>query len=221
MHLSKIRTIESRKGKLIDIFFDLFLSPMQQRRGIAVFPNMWEYETIFQCLMETDLIDKEKKGKYNLIADSADGRNISSKLFDLRLLADLKILEIGGYFSMNLSRLGAVAEKMDAAIDENEYITLQNYKTKFKGRQFDITLSKEVFDKYSGIENGKEFRQACRELLTVFSKITRKNGVSIHEGRMDEVLNKNFLNEIGLKLEYELTGKKCSPPFRIYVFKTV
>jgi len=221
MHKSKTIPIESRSGKLINIFFDLFLSPMQQRRGLAEFPNLWEYETIFQCLMETDLIDKRKKAEYDSMIDSADGENISAELFKLKPLAGLKVLEIGGYFSMNLSKLGAIAEKMDAAIDEKEHITLQNHKSKLKNRQFDITLSKEVFDRYSGIENGREFEQACRELLTVFSRVTRKGGISIHEGRMDKALNKDFLDEIGLKLEYEITGKRCTPPFKIYVFKVV
>lgn len=212
------KIIECRKGKLINIFFDLFLSPAQQRREFAEYPNMADYETLFQVLMETAPIQSEKKSKFCTIVEK-NIDNVSSELFKLRPLDGFKILEIGGYFSINLGKLGAISEKMDAAVDENEYITLQNYKNKLHNKQYDITLSKEVFDRYSEIENGKKYVVACQELLTVFSRITRKRGISIHEGRMDEALSKTFLKKIGFTIESIFLNNWCNPPFKIYVFR--
>ena len=210
--------IESRRGKIIDIFFDLFLSPMQQRTGGATFPNLWEYETIFQCIMESYFINQKIKKEYDKMLSGNPNENQSSNLIKLNPLKNIRILEIGGYFSLNIAKLGAIAEKKDSAIDEAEFITLENYKDKL-GSGYDITISKEVLDRYSGIENGKPFKATCRDLLTVFSNITRKGGISIHEGRFNTVIDAKFLNKIGFDKQIVLEGKKCEPPFKVYVFR--
>jgi len=217
-----INKIYQRRSHLIKSFKDVFLTPKQKKfYKIAELPNHWEYETIFQCIMESWLIDKNKKIQYEDLIKT-NKRDMSSELYKIKPLENLNILEIGGYFVLNLERLGAKTIKKDSAIDEKEYITLKNYKSQLKDSFFDISFSKELFDQHSGIDDNKDFNQACREMLTVFANITKRDGISIHEGSMIEIVNdNNFLESIGFKLIAILEGKRIGPVYDVYVFEKI
>ncbi|MBL7054412.1 hypothetical protein ISS05_01490 [Candidatus Woesearchaeota archaeon] len=221
-----INRIYQRRSYLTSLLKDIFLTPKQKRfQDIVQLPNHWEYETIFQCIMESWLINKNKKMEYEeLLKNNITKENIdlSSELYKIRPLENLNILEIGGYFAVNLEKLGCKAIKKDSAIEEKEHISLDNYKEQLEDNSFDISLSKEVFDQYSGIDDNKEFDKASKELLAVFSKVTKKDGMTIHEGSITNIIkDKAFLDSIGLKLICILEGKRIGPVYDVYIFKKI
>ena len=225
MHKNTINKIYQRHSHLIKSFKGVFLTPKQKKfYELAELPNHWEYETIFQCIMESWLINQHKKNQYeNLIKKYKENKkDLSSELYKIKPLENLNILEIGGYFVLNLERLSAKTIKKDSAIDEKEFISLKNYKTQLKDNFFDISFSKELFDQHSGIDDNKEFNQACKEMLTVFANLTKRDGISIHEGSMIEIVNdNNFLESIGFKLIAILEGKRIGPVYDVYVFEKI
>ena len=220
-----IKKIYQRRSSLVKSFKDIFLTPKQKKYyEFAELPNHWEYETIFQCIMESWLINKNKKIQYERLLKNnlkKENKDLSFELYKTKPLQNLDILEIGGYFVINLEKLGAKATKKDSAIDEKEHITLKNYRTQLKDNFFDITFSKELFDLNSGMNN-KEHHKECKELLTIFSNVTENDGMSVHEGSMlDIVKNKSFLNNIGFKLICTLEGKRIGPVYDIYIFNKI
>ncbi len=213
--------IKDRRDILYNKLKRLFLAPGQKKYAdIAELPNLWEYETIFQIIMGCWLISKEKKEDYDALIEMDGDR--SSELISLKPLKDLNILEIGGYFVLNLGELGANTVMKDSTIDSNDFITIENFKEKLKEDYFDITFSKEVLDRFSGVDADKDFETAAKELLTVFSKVTKINGMSLHEGHMPEIASdKSFLDKIGFELVSVFEGKRIGPEYDVYVFRKI
>lgn len=222
-----LQKMHSMRSCIYVLFKHIFLTPMQRRfYELAVFPNHYEYEAIFQCIMKSWLVNGKKREEYDALVRKANNEknhgkiDLSFELYKIRPLENLSVLEIGGYFCLNLAELGAEAVKMDSTINACEYISLHNYKDRLADDFFDITFSREVFDRHSGIDNEKDFDTASKELLTVFSLVTKNGGMTLHEGLMPEAaLDKRFLEKISLQLIATAEGKRDGPVYNIYIFR--
>jgi|GEM_PF-1552704 len=126
--------------------------------------------------------------------------NLISGLQESGIFRGKSILEIGGYglhtlfnkyYEDNTPLDGAdydyvtsgVNEGREGTFDPNSRVTSQNYQERFRDDQFDITITRCVFEPGSGVGMGhRSDQEGESDLLKVLSKITKKGGFSIHEG---------------------------------------
>ncbi len=91
----------------------------------------------------------------------------------------------------------------------DNHVTSSNYKDFYGDRQFDLTLTRCVFEPGSGVRTGDmSEKDSMVDLLKVLSAVTKGGGFSIHEG-----LNADFDDELLEKLGFEkvlsIEVKKC------------
>jgi hypothetical protein len=123
-----------------------------------------------------------------------------------------------------LSAFGKIYTVFDYTGESQVY--LKNYKeasNKFQDGFYDVSYTKRVLDPGSGIggfrKDPSEMHIACANLLTVFANLTKKGGISVHQGAnvITKYTSNDFLKEIGFKLIKTVKSQEAD----CYVFEKI
>jgi hypothetical protein len=185
---------------------------------------------VFQSLKDTIRLTADShedySGLYSRDPMKETAAVIGNQMRKKRIGADVSVAEIGGSVACRvMEALGADCVYADAGyrsgsrplslwqkagdffMKPDELITLDRYTHRFDSR-YDFTVSNRLLDPGSGAEAiaegaGQESVSAgTRELLAVFSNITRYGGYSIHGGLNVEI-SPDFLNYVGFDVIFK------------------
>lgn len=141
------------------------------------------------------------------------------------LFQGCRVAEVGGNYVRKFKRLGAEVVCPERYFGTHEHgsikteesqITLANYEQHYPG-QFNITISRQVMEFGSGIQTGfSSEKEGAQDLLAAFANMTKKGGISIHNGNYVPT-DEKYLQALGLELIFSIQPKRGGEPFYIFL----
>ena len=155
---------------------------------------------------------------------------------EAKVFNDRTVLEIGGSGFRGLSTISGEAkyEQFSSKLNEHDsgsddwfaeknksevHITTDNYQELLKEMQYDVTLSRGVFDMGSGVQGPHKSEEAAMsDLMVVLSKVTKRGGFSLHEGNSPAPSAQELEN---LGFELVITSKNVRQERKVLDIKTI